>query len=166
MGKARRGCAERNSVACGFRCRDERNGSRVIVGGKKSGPRRARKVRSCFNRFWFFYFGEVLLPLGETDGGQGVPGVGLRPLFACVPPVDVEGDVLPGVALEVPGVELDDALVEPGKVPHGEPLGLVGVAVWLVPLGLVLGLVPGVVVLGVVVVFGVPVGDVEPGVGF
>lgn len=104
--------------------------------------------------------------MGETDGGQGVPGVGLIPLFACAPPADVEGDVLPGVALEVPGVELEDALVESGKVPHGEPLGLVGVVVWLVPLGLVLGLVPGVVVLGVVVVFGVPVGNVEPGVGF
>lgn len=78
--------------------------------------------------------------------------------------VEVEGEVLevlevPGV-LEVLGVEPEDALVDPGKVPHGEPLGLLGVEVWLVPFGLV-GLVLGVVVLGVVVL-GVVV--LEPGV--
>jgi hypothetical protein len=112
--------------------------------------------------------GEVLLPL--ADGGQGVPGVGLipelfeLPVFAVLLP-EVEGEL--DEPLVDPAVEL---FAEPGNVPHG-PLDdfpeLFGFAEGEALPGVVVdpGVVedPGVVDPGVVV-FGVPLGDVEPGV--
>ena len=124
------------------------------------------------------------MPLGEAVGGHGFPGVGFIPEFVALL-LPVAGDE----ELEVPGVDPDDPLVEPGRVPHGEaleePPGLVvvfgvvvlfGVVVFgLVVFGVVLpgagvpGVVdPGVVVFGAVdpgaVVLGVPFGDAAPGV--
>jgi hypothetical protein len=98
-------------------------------------------------------------------GGHGVPGDGLIPGEGLVLPW------LPGVGgfgLDVFGVEPDAPFAVPGKVPQGEPLGAVpGV---LVVLGLTVeGCVvfPGVGELGEVdpgaVVFGFPLGEVEPG---
>lgn len=118
--------------------------------------------------------GEVLLPLGDATGGHGVPGVGLIPgLLGDVPllpwllvPPGVDGFELdePEFGVE-PGVEF----VAPGRVPHGEPLGeppgLFGVFGLTVDGCVVL---PGVGLVGVVepgtVVFGVPLGEVDPGV--
>lgn len=108
----------------------------------------------------------MLPPLGEADGGQGVPGVGFIPEFpAVVLPglVEVEGELV------VPEVEPVDPLAEPGRVLQGEPLPDVPVLFEL------FGFAEGCVVLpgagvagevdpGVVVVFGVPLGAVDPGV--
>lgn len=113
------------------------------------------------------------LPLGEATGGHGVPGVGLIPgLLGDVP-------LLPWLVLPgVDGFELDDPefgvdpgveFVAPGRVPQGEPLGelpgLFGVLGLMVDGCVVL---PGVGLAGVfepgTVVFGVPLGDVDPGV--
>jgi hypothetical protein len=115
----------------------------------------------------------VLPPLGEATGGHGLPGVGLIPgLPGEVPPSLLWPFSLPGLG----GLALDPefgAVPEfpsavPGKVPQGLPLGE--------PPGLfgVLGLtVEGCVVLPGVgvpsefepgtVVFGVPLGEVDPG---
>jgi hypothetical protein len=108
--------------------------------------------------------GEVLLPLGETTGGHKVPGVGLIPGLLGDVPLLPWPPVLPGVdgfELDEPefGVEPGVEFVAPGRVPHGEPLGE--------PLGLfgVFGLtVDGCVLLPGTVVFGVPLGEVDPGV--
>lgn len=115
--------------------------------------------------------GEVLLPL--ADGGHGVPGVGLMPeLFElpllAVPLPEVEGEGLDGLPVD-PEAEL---FGEPGKVPHGplvefpELFGLFGFADGEVLPGVVVD--PGVEDRGVaepgVVVFGVPLGEGEPGV--
>ena len=107
----------------------------------------------------------MLPPFGEADGGQGVPGVGFIPEFPAV--------ALPGLAeledeLELLEVEPGDPLAEPGRVLHGEPL--VEVPELLELFGVVEGCVvlPGAGVPGEVdpgvVVFGVPFGDVDPGV--
>lgn len=120
-------------------------------------------------------WGEVPLPLGETTGGHGVPGVGLIPgLAGDVPPLLPWLFVLPGVdglELEEPefGVEPGVPLVVPGNVPQGEPLGelpgLFGVLGLMVDGSVVL---PGVGLAGVfepgTFGFGVPLGDVDPGV--
>jgi len=109
--------------------------------------------------------GVVLPPFGEADGGQGVPGVGFIPEFPAF--------VFPGLdgledELELPGVEPEDPLAEPGTVLHGEPV--VEVPELLELFGVVEGCVvlPGAGVAGEVdpgvVVFGVPLGDVDPGV--
>jgi hypothetical protein len=115
--------------------------------------------------------GEVVLPLGDTTGGHGLPGVGLMPgLFGDVPlllpwvlPVPgFDGLELDDPALGVAGaVEPDVPSAVPGKVPQGEPLGLLGVLGFIVD-GCEVGVLgegePGAVAfgdpLGTVVVFG------------
>lgn len=123
--------------------------------------------------------GELLL--GEATGGHGLPGVGFIPeLLGDVPPLlllwllPVPG--FDGFELE-PGFELDDPefgvvpgvpFVAPGSVPQGEPLGelpgLFGVLGLMVD-GCVVP--PGVGVAGEfdpgTVVFGVPLGEEDPG---
>jgi len=98
------------------------------------------------------------LPLGETTGGQGVPGVGLVVgVFGDVPLLGVEPFVVPGVDGEVlgfedPGFAVEPAVpfIAPGKLPHGEPLGEMP------------GLF-GLFVDGCVVLPGATVGEFEPG---
>lgn len=106
----------------------------------------------------------MVLPLAA--GGHGVPGEGLIPGEGLVLPW------LPGVGgfgLDVFGVESEAPFAVPGKVPHGEPLGEVpGVFVLLgfTVEGCVV--LPGVGEFGEfdpgTVAFGVPPGEVEPGV--
>lgn len=160
-----------------LRCHNERDGSRRLFDEKKRARQDplARKTRDCRIRSLKFCFaqacGELLL-LGEATGGQGVPGVGLIPeLLGDVPPLlwpfsfpavdefgfeelefdDPElGDPEFGTEPAF-GVVEEDPFVVPGRVPHGDPLGeLPGFGVY--------GLVDG-----WLFVFGVPVGDVEPG---
>jgi hypothetical protein len=116
----------------------------------------------------------VLLPLGDATEGHGVLGVGLVPGVPEEVPLSPWPLVLPGVdgfeldELEL-GVEPGVEFVAPGRVPHGEPLGeppgLFGVFGLTVNGCVVL---PGVGLVGVVepgtVVFGVPLGEVDPGV--
>ena len=94
--------------------------------------------------------------LGETDGGHGLP-VALVP----EPLPDAELGGFDGL------VEPAEApLPAPGKLPQGDPVGVV--------LGVTVFGVPGVTVFGVpplgfevelgVVVFGVPFGEADPGV--
>ena len=95
------------------------------------------------------------MPLPEAVGGQGVPGVGFIPPFACEFPVveELELEFDPGPVVEVV------PLVVPGSVPHGEPFGeLPGI---FDPLGFV---VEGCVLLGVVELPGVPALGVVIGV--
>ena len=105
-------------------------------------------------------------------GGHGLPGAGFIP--GEVLPLPLLLPWLPGVGgleLDDPefGVEPDAPLAVSGKVPHGEPLGEVPGFVEV--LGLTVDgcvLVPGVGAFGEfepgTVVFGVPLGDVDPGV--
>lgn len=65
------------------------------------------------------YLGPVPLPLAEAAGGQGVA-------FGEVPGVAWMLPEVPGVEPAVFGVELPVAPgVAPGKLPHGDPLGVV-----------------------------------------
>lgn len=83
--------------------------------------------------------GELLLPLGEATGGQGVPGVGLIPeLLGDVPPLLVWPFPVPPVdefgfeedefgdaefCVEPEFGAVGDPFAVPGKVPHGDPFG-------------------------------------------
>ena len=102
-----------------------------------------------------------------------MPGVGLIPGLLGDVPLLPWPLVLPGVdgfELDEPGFGVDPGVefVAPGRVPHGEPLGelpgLFGVFGLTVAGCVVL---PGVGLVGVVepgtVVFGVPLGEVDPG---
>ena len=96
----------------------------------------------------------VLVPSGEAAGGQGVP-VGVVPGVPGVPEVpclfpELEGDE-PGLEDPVFGVELSGV---PGKVPHGELLGVVALGsigdgrVLLPGIGVFGEFEPGTVVIG------------------
>ena len=102
-------------------------------------------------------------------GGQGLEGAGLVPgevlplLLPWLPEVD-------GLELDDPefGAEPDAPLAVSGNVPHGEPLG--EVPGFVVVLGLTVDgcvVLPGVGAFGEfepgTVVFGVPLGEVDPG---
>jgi hypothetical protein len=119
--------------------------------------------------------GGVAPPLGETEGGQGLP-VALAPEEGAppLPAVEFDGFELDEFELdefdpdgfEEDGDEPDEFGVEPvdvplpapGKVPHGDPFGEVpGVTVDGWPFGFD-------VEFDGEVVFGVPFGEVEPGV--
>ena len=108
--------------------------------------------QSCGTDELYFVVGGV--PLPETLGGQGVPGVGFIPPFACefpaVEELELELDPEPVVDV-VP-------LVVPGRVPHGALFGLPDV---VEPFGFV---VEGCVLLGVVGEPGVPALGVVLGV--
>jgi hypothetical protein len=141
---------------------------------QKAGPEGPQNFLLSPDRLFAHACGEVLLPLGDATGGHGVPGVGLIPGLLGDVPLLPWLPVLPGVdgfELDEPefGVEPGVEFVAPGRVPQGEPLGeppgLFGVFGLTVDGCVVL---PGVGLVGVVepgtVVFGVPLGDVDPGV--
>jgi hypothetical protein len=112
----------------------------------------------------------VPLALGDATGGHGFPGL----LGEVPPPLLLWPLAFPEVDGFEPddpefGVGFDDPFAVPGSVPQGDPLGeppglfgVLGLIVdgWVVPpgVGLVGELEPG------TVVFGVPPGEVEPGV--
>jgi hypothetical protein len=142
-----------------------------IVATKKAGPNGPAESAVRFFLCADHACGDVLLAPGDATGGHGLPGVGLIPgvVGEVPPPFGLPG--VDGFELDDPafGVVLDVPFVVPGRVPHGEPLGelpgFVGVLGLMVD-GCVVP--PGVGAVGEfdpgTVVFGVPLGDVAPGV--
>lgn len=144
---------------------------------KKAGPAGPQRILAmCRISFRAVYAcGEALLPLGDATGGHGLPPGVIPGLLGELPPPLL---LWPLALPEVDGLEpdapefgdvLEDPFVLPGNVPQGEPLGeppgLLGVLGLMVDGWVVL---PGVGVAGEfepgTVVFGVPLGDVDPGV--